>query len=219
MEEWARQLTESALEQAMGFLAEPDTNEPGDRQFLDKAFSNIHDRLQVLRTVLVARGNPVSPELLLFPNELNQLKPGSTFFFAHALATAPTLKRLSCGACFSAAACSRGEPFPRCSARCCRRWRRTPPPTRAFSCTTFSGGSCRRTSNISLPASLRNPWRTATQNLGLLSWVLLSLAAAIVMTMGFLNNMETLSLLQEKNRLSIKFEGQLEAGCRPPWSA
>jgi type VI secretion system protein ImpL len=211
MEEWARQLTESALEQAMGFLAEPDANEPGDRQFLDKAFSNIHDRLQVLRTVLVARGNAVSPELLLFPNELNQLKPGLDVFLRACFGDSAYLETPFLRGLFFSSGLQQGGAVSTLLGQVLPPVAPHPASNAGLFLHDFFGRILPQDKNISLPASLRNPWRTATQNLGLLSWVLLSLAVAIVMTMGFLNNMETLSLLQEKNRLSIKFEGQLEA--------
>lgn len=210
MEEWARQLNESALEQAMGYLAEPDSGEPGENQFLDKAFGNIHDRLQVLRTVLVARGTPVAPELLLFPNELNQLKPGLEVFLRACFGDSAYLETPFLRGLFFSSGLQQGGAVSSLLGQVL-----PPVPQHASSNAglflhDFFGRVLPQDRNISLPASLRNPWRTATQNLGLLAWVLLSVAAGIFITIGFMDNMQTLSLLQEKGRLSAQYTGKLE---------
>jgi type VI secretion system protein ImpL len=210
MEEWARQLNESALEQAMGYLAEPDTGEPGENLFLDKAFSNIHDRLQVLRTVLVARGNPVAPELLLFPNELNQLKPGLEVFLRACFGDSAYLETPFLRGLFFSSGLQQGGAVSSLLGKVLPPVPQHPNANAGLFLHDFFGRVLPQDRNISLPASLRNPWRTATQNLGLLAWVLLSVAAAIFITIGFLDNMQTLSLLQEKNRLVANFTGNLD---------
>lgn len=210
MEEWARQLSEKALEQAMGYLAEPDTGEPGENSFLDKAFGNIHERLQVLRTVLVARGNPVAPELLMFPNELGQLKPGLEVFLRACFGDSAYLETPFLRGLFFSSGLQQGGAV---SSLLGQVLPPVPPHASANAglfLHDFFGRVLPQDRSISLPASLRNPWRTATQNLGLLAWVLLSVAAAILITIGFLDNMQTLSLLQEKDRLSIRFTGNLD---------
>lgn len=210
MEEWARQLSESSLEQAMGYLAEPDSGEPGENQFLDKAFGNIHDRLQVLRTVLVARGTPVAPELLLFPNELNQLKPGLEVFLRACFGDSAYLETPFLRGLFFSSGLQQGGAVSSLLGRVLPPVPQHPSSNAGLFLHDFFGRVLPQDRNISLAASLRNPWRTATQNLGLLAWVLLSVAAGIFITIGFMDNMQTLSLLQEKDRLNTQFTGKLE---------
>lgn len=210
MEEWARQLNEKALEQAMGYLAEPDSGEPGENQFLDKAFGNIHERLQVLRTVLVARGTPVAPELLLFPNELAQLKPGLEVFLRACFGDSAYLETPFLRGLFFSSGLQQGGAVSSLLGQVLPPVPAHPSANAGLFLHDFFGRVLPQDRGISLPASLRNPWRTATQNLGLLAWVLLSVAAAIFITIGFLDNMQTLSLLQEKDRLSMRFTGKLD---------
>ena len=210
MEEWARQLSEKSLEQAMGYLAEPDAGEPGENSFLDKAFGNIHDRLQVLRTVLVARGTPVAPELLMFPNELAQLKPGLEVFLRACFGDSAYLETPFLRGLFFSSGLQQGGAVSSLLGQVLPPVPAHPSANAGLFLHDFFGRVLPQDRSISLPASLRNPWRTATQNLGMLAWVLLSVAAAIFITIGFLDNMQTLSLLQEKDRLSIRFTGNLD---------
>lgn len=213
LEEWVRQLPENALEQAMGYLAEQTpagADGHGELGFLDKAFNSIDSRLQALRMTLVSRSNKISPELLLFPNELDQLKPGVEVFLRACLGDSayletPFLRGLffSSGLQEGGAVSSLlGKVLPAVSAHASQN--------SGLFLHDFFGRVLPQDRYISLPASLRNPWRVATQNLGLVSWILLTAAVAIFMTIGFLQNVETLTQLQERGRLEAKFSGRLD---------
>lgn len=210
LEAWAARLSENELEQAMGFLAEPDDGEAGERRFLDKAFSGIHDRLHQLRTALLARSADAGPELLLFPNELQQLRTGLEVFLRACFGDSAYLETPFLRGLFFSSGLQQGGAVSSLLGKVL-------PPVPAHASANaglflhdFFGRVLPQDRNISLPASLRNPWRTATQNLGLLSWGLISASLAIFMTVAFLHNMETLALLQDKNRLELKFTGRLE---------
>ena len=209
LEEWANQLSENALEQAMGYLAGPDTNEPGERKFLDEAFANIHDRLQLLRTVMVARVNPVAPELLLFPNELGQLKPGLEVFLRACFGDSAYLETPFLRGLFFSSGLQQGGAVSSLLGTVLPPVAAHPSSNAGLFLHDFFGRVLPQDRNISLPALLRNPWRTATQNLGLLAWVLLISAAAIFVSVAFFANMETLSLLEDKKRMSATFVGRL----------
>lgn len=210
LEQWVERLPENSLEQAMGFLAEPAGSGPGEPQFLDKAFDSIGERLQSLRMALIARSTQIAPELLLFPSELQQLKPGLGVFLKACLGDNAYLETPFLRGLFFSSGLQEGGAVSSVLGHV------LPPVARHTSSNTglflhdFFGRVLPQDRHMSLPASLRNPWRVATQNLGLLSWLLLSTALAVFITIAFLQNVETLSLLQEKNRLSMKFTGRLE---------
>ena len=210
LEEWASQLSEGALEQAMGFLAEPETDEPAERQFIDRAFDSIHGRLQMLRTSLMAHGGPVAPELLMFPNELYQLKPSLGVFLRACFGDSAYLETPFFRGLFFSSGLQQGGGVSTLLGKVLPA---VPPHAGANAgifLHDFFGQILPQDRDISLAATLRNPWRAATQHLGLLALVLLSIAAAIFMSVGFASNMKTLSLLEDKTRFNSKFVGRLE---------
>lgn len=214
LEAWVKELPANTLEQAMGYLADPlsvaEPSAASDMFFLDSAFKSIGERLQVLRASLVADNGKISPEILLFPNELNALKPGIGIFLRACLGDSAYLETPFLRGLFFSSGLQEGgavstvlgamlPPVPKHSGA-----------NAGLFLHDFFGRILPQDRYISLSASLRNPWRAATQNLGLISWLLISGALAAFMTMAFLQNVETLSLLQEKNRLDFKFVGRLE---------
>ena len=64
--------------------------------------------------------------------------------------------------------------------------------------------------HIGRPAALINRWRATTHNLGLAAWVLLCVALGILITVGFLKNVETVNLVRETYPLHAQFVGKLE---------
>ena len=211
LEEWVRQLPENALEQAMGYLAEQTTADAqGELGFLDKAFNSIDSRLQALRMALVSRSNKVSPELLLFPNELHQLKQGIEVFLRACLGDSAYLETPFLRGLFFSSGLQEGGAVSSLLGRVLPAVPAHASQNSGLFLHDFFGRVLPQDRHISLPASLRNPWRVATQNLGLVSWILLTAAVAIFMTIGFLQNVETLTQLQERGRLEAKFSGRLE---------
>ena len=212
MEEWVKQLPENALEQAMGFLAAPASasGESSEQSFLDRAFASIDSRLQALRMTLVARDNNVSPELLLFPNELRELKPGIDVLIRACLGDSAYLETPFLRGLFFSSGLQEGGAISRLLGQTLPAVPAHRSQNSGLFLHDFFGRILPQDRHISLPASLRNPWRVATQNLGLVAWMLLAGAFAAFMTLAFLQNMETVSLLQEKNRIEIKFTGRLE---------
>ena len=213
LEEWARQLPENALEQAMGYLAEqasPGVDGHRELDFLDKAFGSIDARLQALRMTLVSRSDKVSPELLLFPNELQQLKNGVDVFLRACLGDSAYLETPFLRGLFFSSGLQEGGAVSSLLGQVLPAVPGHTSQNGGLFLHDFFGRVLPQDRHISLPASLRNPWRVATQNMGLVSWILLTTAIAIFMTIGFLHNIETLNQLKERGKLETKFSGRLE---------
>lgn len=210
LEQWVGMLPENSLEQAMGYLSAPVSSGPDEPQFLDRAFASIQERLQALRLALLSRNSPVEPALLLFPGELQHLKPGLEIFLRSALGDNAYLETPFLRGLFFSSGLQEGGAVSSVLGHV------LPPVTRHASTNAglflhdLFGRILPQDRHISLRASLRNPWRSATQNLGLLSWLLLSAAVAIFMTVGFMENAETMRLLTEKSRVVPKFVGRLD---------
>ncbi|MBI2727066.1 MAG: hypothetical protein HYX42_12540 [Polaromonas sp.] len=210
LEQWAKQLPEDALEQAMGYLAESGSNEPGQTRFVDAAFGSIGDRLQALRVSLMARSTQIAPELLLFPNEFQQLKPGMDVFLKACLGDNAYLETPFLRGLFFSSGLQEGGAISNLLGHVLPPVPRHAGNTAGLFLHDFFGRVLPQDRHISLPASLRNPWRSATQNLGLLSWLLLSTAVAILMTVAFVSNLETLHLLEDRHGFNSKFVGRIE---------
>jgi len=208
LEHWARQLPDNALEQAMGYLADIKSTETGQPQFLDRAFSSMANRLQALRIALVSRSQ-MTPELLLFPNELQKLKPGLEVFLRACLNETAYLEKPFLRGLFFSSALQEGGAVSALLGNI------LPPVARHTSSNAglflhdFFGRVLPEDRYISLPAALRNPWQLATRNLGVIAWLLLSSAIALLLTMAFVRNQETLALLQDNQITDRKYVGVL----------
>lgn len=211
LEQWVGMLPENSLEQAMGYLATTTTSGPDEPKFLDKAFDCIEDRLQGLRLELINRKTgKVEPSLLLFPNELSQLKPGLEVFLRSALGDNAYLETPFLRGLFFSSGQQEGGAVSTLLGNVLPPAERHASTNAGLFLHDLFGRILPQDRYISLRASLRNPWRSATQNLGLLSWLLLSAAVAIFMTYGFLENTETMRLLAERSRDTPKFVGRLD---------
>jgi type VI secretion system protein ImpL len=215
MEEWARQLPDNALEQAMGYLSEEKDAERGELLFLEDAFESIGARLQELRLTLVARSPSVAPGILLFPNELARLKAGMQIFLQACMGGNPYLETPFLRGMFFSSGLQQG------GAASALVGDAMVPPAAAHAGANaglflhdFFGRILPQDRYSWRPAALANHWRTMTQNLGLLSWILFCLAVGIVITVSFAANMMTLSLVKEARPYDAVFVGKLEPDVR-----
>src|SRR5690606_32625433 len=74
--ERAKALPPDSLNQAMGYAGSLEQGDEAETRFLDKALGDITERLKLLRLDMAVKGVELSPELLLFPEELNRLRSG-----------------------------------------------------------------------------------------------------------------------------------------------
>ncbi|TDV28723.1 type VI secretion system protein ImpL [Paraburkholderia caballeronis] len=208
-EAWAHALPAHALDQAMGYLAD-EAAEGTPAQFVERAFASIGARLEKLRLALVARQTSVPPELLLFPGELDSLRPGLQAFVDACLADNPYFERpflrgvffssgLQAGGAVSALL---GEGVP------------PVPPHAGASAGLFLHDFFDRIlpqdRRIARPAMLVNPWRRVTRHTGLAACWLLLAALGIAMTLSFVGNMRTIELVRETLPGQLAFTGRLD---------
>ncbi len=90
-ESWVSQLPEQRLQGALGYLGALDAP---DQDFVRSAFDAIDERLQRMRWQMLADGVVGEPELLLFPQELQQLRAPLQGYADNCLAAHPYLERL-----------------------------------------------------------------------------------------------------------------------------
>jgi type VI secretion system protein ImpL len=209
-EEWAKTLPADALDQAMGYLAEEsETSQSGESAFVSRAFDSIGARLQVLRLALVSREAQPSPELLMFPNELEQLRGGLTMFLGTCLADSPYLERpLLRGIFFSsgqqeggAMSALMGSVLPATPAHASN--------TAGVFLHDFFGRILPQDRHAARPTVLVHHWRRITQSVGLVAWVLLVAMLGILLSVSFAGNRQTLEMVRSARPDQVALNGNL----------
>ncbi len=210
LEEWVRALPDQALEQAMGYLSEEIEGGRSEAQFLASAFESIGSRLRKLRIALVARSNAVAPELLLFPNELDVLRPKLELFLHACLADNPYLERPFLRGLFFSSGQQEGGAVSSLLGNVLPPVSPHPNAGAGLFLHDFFGRILPADRYSARPAMLVNRWRQVTQNFGLVAWLLISVAIGILITLSFVSNMETLNLVREQRPFDAALTGKLE---------
>lgn len=209
-EDWSARLEPGVLDHAMGYLAP--TGGGGERGgFVDRAFGRIGERLGLLRLQLAARAPGATPALLMFPSELEHLKAGLRLFLEACFADHPYLESPFLRGLFFSSGAQEGGAVSALLPELL-------PPVPAHRPThvglflhDFFGRILPTDRHASLPAALVNHWRRATRHLGLLAWVVLCVAAALLMTAAFQHNLTTVAMVRETYPLDARFVGRLDA--------
>ncbi|WP_321910615.1 type VI secretion protein IcmF/TssM N-terminal domain-containing protein [Paraburkholderia sp. J11-2] len=206
-EEWAKSLPADALSQAMGYLATE--SETGETAFVTRAFDSIGARLQALRLALVSREAKPSPELLMFPSELEQLRSGLTMFLGTCLADSPYLERpLLRGIFFSSGRQEGGAMSALLGAAL--------PPSPSHEASTagvflhdFFGLILPQDRHAAKPTVLVHQWRRVTQRVGVVAWMLLLATFGILISVSYAGNKQTLDLLRSARPDKVALNGTL----------
>ncbi|WP_213307568.1 type VI secretion protein IcmF/TssM N-terminal domain-containing protein [Paraburkholderia sacchari] len=206
-EEWAQALPADALDQAMGYLS--DEAGDGEAAFVALALDSICARLHALRLALVARTPDASPELLMFPNEFDQLRAGLEQFLAACLADNPYLERpLLRGVFFSSGQQEGGA----VSALMGTLLPPSPPHTGTIAglfLHDFFGRILPQDRHTAKPAMLVNHWRRVTQSVGIAAWLLLLVVVGILLSVSFAGNMQTLEYVRSARPDQVALNGNL----------
>lgn len=209
MESWTKQLPEATLEQAMGYLADEPEGEKKEINFLNDAFASIGTRLKNLRLAVVARGGEIAPETLLFPNELERLRPVLQRFLKTCLGSNPYLESPFLRGLFFSSGLQQGGavssmlgdvmlPLPMHSEQ-----------KSGLFLHDFFDRVLPQDRNISRPAALINQWYKVTQNLGLVCWLLLTSALGVWITVAFVHNLDTLNDVSNHYPFESRMSGRL----------
>ncbi len=204
-EDWAGRLEPGALDHALGYLV-PHT----ESGFIERAFARIGERLGLLRLQLAARAPGATPALLMFPSELAHVKAGLRLFLDACFSDHPYLESpFLRGLFFSSGAQAGGAVSALLPALLA--------PVPAHRAThvglflhDFFGRILPTDRHASLPAALVNHWRRATRHIGLMAWLALCLAVAVLMAAAYQHNLTTVALVRETYPLDASFVGKLE---------
>jgi len=208
-EDWSARLEPGVLDHAMGYLVSH-----GESGLIERAFERIGERLGLLRLQLAARAPGATPPLLMFPSELERLKPGLRLFLDACFADHPYLESPFLRGIFFCSGAQEGGAVSSLLPE-------DLPPVAAHRTThaglflhDFFGRILPRDRHAALPAALVNHWRRATRHLGLLTWLVLCVAAGLLMAAAFQQNLATVRLVRETYPLDAKFVGKLDEDSR-----
>ncbi|OYO27942.1 type VI secretion protein IcmF/TssM N-terminal domain-containing protein [Janthinobacterium sp. PC23-8] len=205
LEQWALQLPEQALEQAMGYLS--DDGSQSEAAFLDSAFGSIGERLRQLRIALVGRAgvtaspaeSVVDPSLLLFPAELQNLQPRLEMFVHACLADNPYLERPFLRGLFFSSGMQQGGAVSSVMGAQLPPVPAHPGSHAGLFLHDFFGSILPQDRHVSRPVAVLNRWRKLTRNIGVAAWLLISIALAILLSLSFIGNLQTLTLVREQH--------------------
>ncbi|WP_322997256.1 type VI secretion protein IcmF/TssM N-terminal domain-containing protein [Castellaniella sp.] len=179
-EAWSKVLSTSQLSQAMGFTGALADGDGAEARFADQAIDQITARLRQLRLDTAVQGLDLSPELLLFPDEIERLRAGLKQFLAASMGNSPYLEQPLLRGIFLTSAHQDGQHWPDILDQKTGNTRPVPVRKGLFLHDVFEYVLPADRSAWQ-PTIIVDRWRQATRNLATLTWLCLCLAA-----LGFL---------------------------------
>ncbi len=191
------ELAARKLEEPMGYIADShdfdeDLNAP--RSFLNAAFRGISDRLRDIRLALLQSADQADSALMLFPNELERLRPKLEAMLTAMFGPNPYFEMPMMRGLFFASAEQGGTATSAIldSVGAASMPHEVARSTDGMFLHDFFGDLLPNERGVHVPLTQRWRWDRITQSLGLASWLVLNLAAAAVLSYAFLATFETL---------------------------
>lgn len=187
-------LPASSLDQPMGIINQdlsPDVD-----AFVERALHTIDERLRNLRLQLLhqpeAKG--ADPELLLFPEEFENLKQGLATFMTSAFSQNPYQETPVLRGMFFSSGRQEGNPHSHFSRTMglVGAEEALPGTSKGLFLHDFFSKILPRDRSLLAPTRRSIEWRALTGNLGLTSWVILGVALCGLLSFSFVKNMKTI---------------------------
>ena len=206
-------LPTQSLDQPMGIINQDLS--PEVDAFVERALHTIDERLRNLRLHLLhqpeAKG--ADPELLLFPEEFENLKQGLTTFMSHAFRENPYQETPVLRGMFFSSGRQEGNPHSHFS--------RTmglsgveealPGTSKGLFLHDFFDKILPRDRSLLAPTRKSMEWRALTSNLGLTSWIILGLAFCGLLSFSFVKNIKTIRDFTHSFSKSAPLRGDMQA--------
>ena len=213
MNDFCRQLPANGLDRAMGVINQELS--PNVGAFLDHALRSIGERLRNLRLQLLhqPQAKDAGPELLLIPEEFEQLQGGLSAFTTHAFGENPYQETPVLRGIFFGSARQEGKPCSRFSRAIGRIGTKEALPVtdKGFFLHDFFAEILPRDRSLLLPTRKALEWKAVTGNLGLTTWVILGVALCGLLSFSFVKNMNTIRHFTRSFATSAPLRGDLQA--------
>lgn len=194
MAQFCDHLPEESLSQAMGCIKNDLTSPVGP--FLEQAFQTIADRLRQLRIIILQQISPsaIEPGLLLFPEELQQLKGGLKVFMDVTFRENPYQETPLLRGLFFSSGRQEGTPYSHFLRELGLIGEREvlPGTNKGLFLHDFFEKILPKDRGLLAPTQRALQWRSLTRNLGLVSWVTLGIAVCGLLSFSFVKNLKTL---------------------------
>ncbi|MBF22233.1 MAG: hypothetical protein CML18_00980 [Pusillimonas sp.] len=178
-EDWAQVLPADALNQAMGYTGPMEEGDLAEQKFLNQAFEHISERLKLLRLDMAVKGVDLSPNLLLFPSEIERLRSGLQHFMQACAGNNPYLEQPLIRGLFFSSARQTGTHIPSSLAHIVNtsNTEKTPSDKGLFLHDFFERVLPADRWSF-LPTVIVDRWRLVTRNLAVVFWI--SICTAIL---------------------------------------
>jgi type VI secretion system protein ImpL len=193
MTQFCNHLPETKLDQAMGFL-----NQDMSRDvflFYERAMGAIGERLRDLRLLIFQKsGSGIDPELLLFPEEFEKIKPGLESFMKGAFQENPYQETPVLRGIFYSSGRQEGSPYSHflSSLGLIEQRDVLPGTNKGLFLKDFFTKILPKDRDLFTPTQRTLEWGRLTRNLGLTSFVAIVLALCGMLSFSFVKNLSTL---------------------------
>ena len=194
--QWAEQLTDEQSQEAMGFLAGQARDIADEQQFASQAVSELAKRLERLRLDLAMRGAPLSPEMLLLPEEVTRLESGLQQFLKSSLGHNPYLEHPFLRGLFLTSG-RQQPPLPSrlgdlLAIASPNETEQTGPSKGLFIHDIFSR-ILPKERDAALQGQIVSRWRRVTANMALISWISLCIATLVFLVISYQSTSNTIN--------------------------
>jgi len=206
-------LPAKSLEQPMGIINQDLTSDV--EGFVERALHTIDERLRNLRLQLLhqpgAKGT--DPELLLFPEEFDNLKQGLATFMSNAFSVNPYQETPILRGMFFSSGRQEGNPHSHFSRSMGLSGTEDalPGTSKGLFLHDFFAKILPRDRSLLTPTRKSIEWRTLTGNLGLTSWVILGVALCGLLSFSFVKNLKTIRDFSHSFSKTAPLRGDMQA--------
>ncbi len=190
MSMFCKHLPEKSLEQPMGFINQDlSTNVPA---FLERAMTAVGERLRSLRLLMLhqSRDKEVEPELLLFPEEFENLKKGLGAFVKGAFVENPYQETPVLRGLFFSSGRQEGTPYSHFlqSLGLIGEKEVLAGTSRGLFLHDFFSKILPKDRGLLAPTKRALEWSIFTRNLGLTAWIIFGIAICGLLSFSFVKN-------------------------------
>ncbi|NQW85181.1 MAG: LysM peptidoglycan-binding domain-containing protein [Alcaligenaceae bacterium] len=193
---WVDTLAQEQLEQALGYLGNVKQGDGSETDFLAKAFASITDRLKHLRLELGMKGVDLSSEVLLFPAELERVRPGLQQFLSACVGNNPYLEQPLLRGIFFASGKQASAGVSGILGETLRPAPLKPIADRGLFLHDFFGSILPRDRGTFLPTQIVNRWNQITRNLAWVSWLAVNVAVVSFLLLSYTATKTTLTQIE-----------------------
>jgi len=211
MTQFCDNLPEKSLNQAMGFLNKNLSTDVSG--FLDRSINTLVDKIRDFRLLLLHKSESdiIDPGLLLFPEELRNIKSGLEIFIKEAFQENPYQESQILRGLFFSSGRQEGSPYSHFlnALGLIDQKEVLAGTSKGLFLHDFFSRILPKDRNLFAPTQLAVEWKRLTKNLGLTAWVAIGIAICGLLSFSFVKNMQTLNEFTREFSKPPIFQGEI----------